>query len=108
MNRISINFYSTFFSNIWLTFLLIILTPIYIYFLGVEYYGLIGFYATFLTVITIFDTGIASTATREISWKNNDIKFEEIFLKIKSLELTYLIYIFILFFILSLCIFFFW
>ena len=101
MSGISTNFYSTFVSNIWLTLLLIILTPLYIDFLGVEYYGLVGFYATFVTIITIFDTGISSTATREISWKNKKNNPNEIFFKIRSLEITYIIYILIVFFILS-------
>lgn len=55
-------------SNIWSALLLLILTPFYIRFLGVECYGLIGFYASWIAILGILDTGISETAVREIAW----------------------------------------
>ncbi len=48
--------------------LLLFLTPLYIGFLGIESYGLIGFYASWVAIFGILDMGISATATREIPW----------------------------------------
>jgi O-antigen/teichoic acid export membrane protein len=55
-------------SNIWLALLSLILTPLYVWFLGVESYGLIGFYFSWLAIVGILDSGISSTAAREMAW----------------------------------------
>lgn len=52
----------------WLTVLLLLLTPLYVWFLGVESYGLIGFYLSWIVILGILDTGISATAVREIAW----------------------------------------
>ena len=48
--------------------LLLLLTPMYIGFLGIESYGLIGFYTSWVAILGILDMGISATATREIAW----------------------------------------
>ena len=48
--------------------LLILLTPLYIRFLGIEGYGFIGFYLSWIAILGILDTGVAGTAMREIAW----------------------------------------
>ncbi len=55
-------------SNVWLTALMLFLTPLYVRFLGVESYGLIGFYLSWIAIFGILDTGISATAVREIAW----------------------------------------
>jgi len=55
-------------SNVWSTALSLILIPIYVKFLGIESYGLIGFYVSWIAILGILDAGISITATREISW----------------------------------------
>lgn len=55
-------------SNVWLTALMLVLTPLYILFLGVESYGLIGFYLSWIAILGILDMGISATAVREIAW----------------------------------------
>ena len=54
--------------NIWLAFLSLILTPFYVGFLGVESYGLIGFYFSWMAILGVLDAGISSTAIREMAW----------------------------------------
>jgi O-antigen/teichoic acid export membrane protein len=68
MNLLGKNLSANLLSNVWLTVLLLFLTPFYIFFLGVESYGLIGIYLSCLAVLGILDTGISSTAVREIAW----------------------------------------
>ena len=41
--------------------------PLYIYFLGVENYGIIGFYILLFSILLIFDLGITATATRQMA-----------------------------------------
>ena len=41
--------------------------PFYLRFLGMEAYGLIGFYATLQTVLQVLDVGLAPTVSREIA-----------------------------------------
>lgn len=48
--------------------LLLLLAPLYVGFLGVESYGLIGFYLVWVAILGILDTGISATAVQEIAW----------------------------------------
>lgn len=68
MNSLGANFLANLLSNAWSTVLIILLTPIYVNFLGVESYGLLGFYLSWVAILGILDTGISATATREIAW----------------------------------------
>ena len=62
------NISANFLSNAWSTLLLLLLTPVYIHFLGLESYGLIGFYLSWVAICGIIDTGISATLTRELAW----------------------------------------
>ncbi len=44
-----------------------IFIPIYVHYLGIESYGIIGFYATMLAAMTLFDFGLISLAVKEIA-----------------------------------------
>src|SRR4051812_10464997 len=68
MNTLGRNILANIFSNVWVTALLLLLTPLYISLLGVESYGLIGFYLSCIAILGILDMGISATAVREIAW----------------------------------------
>jgi O-antigen/teichoic acid export membrane protein len=51
----------------WLTLLNLIAVPLYIRLMGIESYGLIGFYTTLQTLVPLFDFGIAPTMNREMA-----------------------------------------
>jgi O-antigen/teichoic acid export membrane protein len=51
----------------WTALLSIICTPIYLKLLGIEAYGLIGFYAVLTSILGIFDFGIGVTTNRELA-----------------------------------------
>lgn len=55
-------------SNLWSTALSLLLTPLYVKYLGVENFGLIGFHLSWLAIVGIVDTGISAAAVREIAW----------------------------------------
>lgn len=80
----------TLISNLWLTFATLVCTPLYIKFLGIESYGLIGFYITILAIVGVIDSGFSSAAAREIASMNaNDsmrLKIKDLFF---SLEVVY-------------------
>jgi O-antigen/teichoic acid export membrane protein len=68
MNILVKNLSANLVSNVWLTALMLFLTPLYIFFLGVESYGLIGFYLMWIAIFGIIDNGISATAAREMAW----------------------------------------
>jgi len=68
MNRLRSNVVANIAGNAWATGLSLVLTPAYIKLLGVESYGLIGFYTSWLAILGILDTGISATAVRETAW----------------------------------------
>lgn len=68
MISLSKNILANLSSNIWLALLSFLLTPVYVWFLGVESYGLIGFYLSWVSILGVLDAGISSTASREMSW----------------------------------------
>ena len=49
---------------------MLFLTPLYILILGVESYGLIGFYLSWVSILAILDVSVSLTATTEIAWRS--------------------------------------
>lgn len=68
MNRLRRNVVANVTGNAWSTVLSLLLTPVYIRLLGIESYGLIGFYMSWVAILGILDTGISATAVRETAW----------------------------------------
>lgn len=70
LKRISLlkkNILANFIGNIWSGVMAIIFVPIYIKFLGIEAYGLMGIFASMLTIFTLLDMGISDTLNREMA-----------------------------------------
>ena len=89
MSSIKKNIIANYLGRTWSAILGIILIPVYIKFLGVESYGLVGFYATLSSVLGILDLGIGSTINRELarrSFNNNDTTQRDL---VRSLEIIY-------------------
>ncbi len=51
----------------WLALVQIALIPVYITFMGIEAYGLLGFYITLQAILQVFDLGLTPTLNREIA-----------------------------------------
>lgn len=49
----------------WATVLALLAVPIFLHFLGADGFGLIGFYMTMATLLSVMDGGMAASATRE-------------------------------------------
>lgn len=54
-------------GRVWITLLGIFFVPLYLKFMGIEAYGLVGFFATLQGVLGLLDLGIGSTLNREIA-----------------------------------------
>ena len=59
------NLIANLFSNVWGVISVFLFVPLYIKFLGIEAYGLVGFYATLIGFLSLADMGFTMTLKRE-------------------------------------------
>jgi len=64
---LSKNLVANFIGKSWTSALSVLLIPVYIKIMGLESYGLVGFYITLSSVFGILDLGIGSTMNRELA-----------------------------------------
>jgi O-antigen/teichoic acid export membrane protein len=62
-----LNILANFVGRGWSSLIGLIFVPIYIRFLGVEAYGLIGIYASLVALLSVLDMGLSSTLSRELA-----------------------------------------
>src|SRR3972149_8616428 len=67
MSGISINLLANFAGQAWSALMTLALVPVYIKFLGIEAYGLIGFYAMLQGILVVWDFGLGQTLNRELA-----------------------------------------
>jgi O-antigen/teichoic acid export membrane protein len=90
MNLLGKNISANLLSSVWLTVLMLVLTPLYISLLGVESYGLIGFYLSWVAILGVLDVSVSVTAVNEISWRSSRPEMKRtIPILLKSLEIAY-------------------
>jgi O-antigen/teichoic acid export membrane protein len=65
--RVTQNIVANFFGRAWGALLTIVLTPFYIEILGIEAYGLVGFFATLQALLPILDMGLGAAVNREVA-----------------------------------------
>lgn len=61
------NITANFASQVYVTVASIVFLPLYVSYIGVEAYGLVGFFVTLTTLFQVLDLGLAATMTREIA-----------------------------------------
>ena len=61
------NIVANYASQIYVTLIAIVVVPLYIRYLGVEAYGLIGFFAMLQSWFSLLDMGLTPTMARETS-----------------------------------------
>tara|TARA_A100001015_G_scaffold289548_1_gene361525 strand:- start:31 stop:552 length:522 start_codon:yes stop_codon:yes gene_type:complete len=59
------NLVANYFGQIWVVMMSVLFIPIYIQYLGIEVYGLIGIYALLQSSLVIFDLGLRAALGRE-------------------------------------------
>ena len=65
--KLSINIIANLIGRIWAAGIGIVLVPQYIKFMGIEAYGLVGFYGTLIGTMTLLDLGLSTTINRELT-----------------------------------------
>lgn len=66
-NSVKRNIAANFSGSIWRATMGLVFIPLYIKFMGIEAYGLIGIFATLQIVLGLLDVGLSSTLTREMA-----------------------------------------
>lgn len=61
------NILANFAGNGWAALMGLAFIPLYIHFMGIEAYGLVGLYATLLVLVALLDMGLSSTLNREMA-----------------------------------------
>jgi len=67
MTLLKKNIAANFVGNIWQALMNLAFIPLYIKFMGIESYGLIGFYVALQAVVVVLDMGLSVTLTREMA-----------------------------------------
>lgn len=91
MSRLAKNLGGMFLSKAWSALLLLALVPVYIRFLGVEAYGVVGAFVTLQAFISLLDLGFGPTLTREFArMSGKPGSAQEMRDLLRSLEIIYL------------------
>ena len=61
------NIVANFVGRAWAALIGLIFLPLYLRFLGIEAYGLIGFYVSLMALFTVLDMGLSTTLNREVA-----------------------------------------
>ena len=84
------NIAANFGGSIWTGLMGLVFVPLYIHFLGIEAYGLIGIFATLLALFGLLDMGLSSTLNREMArLAVQDDKAQEMRDLVRTLEIPY-------------------
>jgi len=67
MNQFKRNLIANFVGKGWATLMGIAFIPLYIKFMGIESYGLVGFFTTLQAMFTLLDLGLTTTLNRELA-----------------------------------------
>lgn len=91
MSLLKKNVFSNYLGSLWSMAMGLAFIPIYIQYLGIESYGLIGIFITFQAIIILFDIGLSATLTREVARLTAKIdKVQEINDLVYSIQNIYL------------------
>ncbi len=89
-NRLKINIIANIAGSVWSALIQLAFIPLYISLLGIESFGLIGFYLTMQVVLQILDFGLSPTINREMArYSVLPDKFQESRNLVRTLEICY-------------------
>lgn len=67
MPKIRANIIANYAGTFWSTLMSLIFVPLYIHFMGIESYGLVGVFASLLGIFALLDMGLSATMNREMA-----------------------------------------
>jgi O-antigen/teichoic acid export membrane protein len=65
--NVKLNIIANFAGKMWSALMVLAFLPLYVRFLGIEAYALIGIYASLLVLLSVFDMGLSTTLNRELA-----------------------------------------
>lgn len=84
------NIVANFAANAWQAAISLAFVPIYVHFIGIESYGLIGIYGTFQAISSVLDMGMTTTMNREMARSStggqSSVETRDL---VRSLEIVY-------------------
>ncbi len=91
MNLIKKNIIANFAGNIWKAIIGLVFVPLYIKFLGIEAYGLVGIFASLQAIFALLDMGLGATINREMARLSALLPSKEQEMRdlVRSLEIIY-------------------
>lgn len=90
MSLLKRNIIANYGGSIWMGLMLLAFIPLYIRFMGIEAYGLVGFYATLQGTIILLDIGLSTTLNRELARRSiQEDKAQETRNLVRTLEVVY-------------------
>lgn len=90
MSVLKKNIVANFGGSLWAGLMGLVFIPLYINFLGIEAYGLIGIFATLLALFSMLDMGLSSTLNREMArLAVQEGKAQEMRDLVRTLEIPY-------------------
>lgn len=90
MNILKKNIVANFSGNIWTGLMSLIFVPLYIHFMGIEAYAMIGIFASLLAIFALLDMGLSSTVNREMArLAVHEDKSQDMRDLIRTLEIPY-------------------
>src|SRR5688572_32694172 len=87
--RLSWNLFAGLTNSAWTAIVGLIATPFYLRYLGIEAYGLIGFFTTLLALLQLLDLGLSSAMCREVARDPPGGKCDSVRNLLRSLEYVY-------------------
>jgi len=67
MPKIRSNIIANYAGSFWTALMSLIFVPLYVHFMGIESYGLVGVFASLLAIFGLLDMGLSATMTREMA-----------------------------------------
>lgn len=90
MSKLKANVIANFSSSLFVGLMGLVFIPLYTHFLGIESFGLIGFFATLLSIFSSLDLGLGATINREMSRLGaQKDKVKEMRDTVRTLEIPY-------------------
>lgn len=71
LSQLKLNAIANYAGNLWSNLLSFLLVPVYLHYLGVEAYGLIGGFYAVISFIGLLDLGLSATIKREVALRKN-------------------------------------
>lgn len=84
-----LNLLAGFASSAWSALIMLAVVPLYLKYLGIEAYGLIGFFATTQALLQLLDMGLAPTINREVARASASGNIQEAGKLLHSLAIIY-------------------